>query len=187
MPLLPRRRLILGFCIFLLLEHSGAFGGTEREQTSFDADPSDPSNQVTRPVSLPGSVLQILAQDSQVAACRKENPIPSGTSLNSWFVASEIHLDGPDEADLVVLPVAQGDRFMCFHSVEGIGWFWVFCQVGGHYKLVLKTAGLGLVVRNARHHGYRDIQTGLAYGNYSSQTTYRFENGKYREYRSAAQ
>ena len=184
MPLLLWRRLILGSCLFLLLESSGALGKTGKEQTSFDADPS---SQVTRPVSLPGSVLQILAQDSEVAACRKENPVPSEASLASWFVASEIHLDGADEADLVVLPLAQGNLLMCFHSVEGIGWFWVFRQVGAHYELVLKAAGLGLVIRDVRHHGYRDIQSGFAFGTHSSQTTYRFENGEYRKYRSESQ
>jgi len=177
----------LGSCLFLLLEPAGVWGKTEKEQTSFDADPSDPSRQIARPVPLPDSVLQILSNDSEVVACRKENPIPPGASPASWFAASEIHLDGPREADLVVLPVAQGDRLMCFHSAEGIGWFWVFRQVGAHYALVLKTAGLGLAIRDARHNGYRDIQSGAAFGTHSSQTTYRFENGKYHEYRSDAQ
>ncbi len=172
---------MLGSCLFLLLESSGAWGKTEEEQTSFDADPS---SQITRPVPLPDSVLQILAQDSEVVACRKENPIASESSLASWFVASEIHLGRPDETDLIVLPLAQGNRLMCFHSVEGIGWFWVFRQVGAHYELALKTAGLGLSILDLRHHGFRDIRSGLAFGSYSSQTTYRFENGKYRKYRS---
>lgn len=110
-----------------MLESSEALGKTEKEQTSFDADPD--FAQVTRPARLPDSVLQILARDSEVAACEKENPISLTTSLASWFVASEIHLDGPDEVDLVVLPTAQGNRLMCFHSAEGIGWFWVFRQV----------------------------------------------------------
>lgn len=184
MPLIPWRRLILASYLFLLLEPSGAWGKTEKEQTSFDADSS---SQITHPVRLPASVLQILAQDSEVAACRKENTIPSGVSPASWFVASEIHLGGPDEVDMVVLPAAQGKRFLCFHSVEGIGWFWVFRQVGAHYELVLKTAGLGLIIRDTRHQGYRDIQSGAAFGMHSSQTTYRFENGKYREYRNEAQ
>jgi hypothetical protein len=174
----------LGSCLFLLLQPSEVWGKTEKEQTSFDADPS---RQITRPVPLPDSVLQILAQDSEVVACRKENPVPRGASLASWFVASEIHLDEAGEADLVVLPVAEGNRFLCFHSAEGIGWFWVFHQVGAHYELVLKTAGLGLTVRDARHNGFRDIQSGAAFGTHSSETTYRFENGKYREYRSEAQ
>jgi hypothetical protein len=178
------RRLTVVSCLFLLLEPFGAWGKTEREQTSFDAEPSSP---ITRAVSLPESALQILAQDSTVVACMKESPIPSEASLASWFIASEIHLDGSDEADLVVLPVAQGVPPMCFHSVEGIGWFWVFRQVHAHYELVLKTSGLGLFIRDARHHGYRDIQSGAAFGTHSSQTTYRFDNGKYREFRSETQ
>ena len=75
---------------------------------------------------------------------------------------------------------------MCFDSAEGIGWFWVFHQVGAHYELVLKTAGLGFIIRDARHHGYRDIQSAMEFRSHSSQTNYRFENGKYREYRSEA-
>jgi len=184
MLLLPWRRLILVSCLFLVLEPLGVWGKTGKEQTSFDADSS---RQITRPVDLPGSVLRILAQDNEVVACMKDNPIPPEASLASWFMASEIHLNGPDEADLVVLPVAQGSLYMCFHSVEGIGWFWVFRQVGAHYELVLRTAGLGLIIRDARHAGYRDIQTGAAFGMHSSQITYRFENGKYREYRREAQ
>lgn len=182
--MLPWRHLVLGSCLFLFLEPSGLGGKTRKEQTSFDADPSA---QITRPVPLPDSVLQILAQDSEVVACRQENPLPPGTSLASWFVASEIHLDGPHEADLVVLPLSQGNLLLCFHSAEGIGWFWVFHQVGAHYELVLKTAGLGLIIRDVKHRGYRDIWSGAAFGTHSSETTYRFENGKYREYRRQAQ
>ena len=88
---------------------------------------------------------------------------------------------------LLYYPSRKGIVSMCFYSVEGISWFWVFRQVGAHYELALKTAGLGLIIRDARHRGYRDIQSGLAFGMHSSQTTYRFENGKYREYRSEAQ
>jgi hypothetical protein len=175
---------MLRSCLFLILLLSVASGKTEREQTSFDANGSP---EVTRPIPLPNSVLGILAQDKDVVACREENPTPLGASLDSWFAASEVHLDGPTEADLVVLPVAQGTRYSCFHSVEGIGWFWVFRRIGARYELVLKAAGLGLTIRDARHQGYKDIQTGSAFGTHISQTTYRFENGKYSEYQREAQ
>lgn len=181
---LPWRRLILPPCLFLLLEPSGAWGKAGSEQTSFDADASQ---QIAHPLPLPDSVLRVLSHDDVVMACRKENPIPPGASLASWFAASEVHLDGPDEADLVVLPVAKGRPYLCFHSIEGVGWFWVFRQIGADYQLVLKTAGLGLIIRDARHHGYRDIQSGTAFGTHRSQTTYRFENGQYRKDRSEAQ
>jgi hypothetical protein len=182
--LLPWKRFILGSCLFILLDPSAALGKAEKEQTSFDADPS---RHIARPVRLPESVEQILAQDSEVVTCKNENPIPPGSSLASWFVASEIHLHGPDETDLVVLPVAEGTPLLCFHSAEGIGWFWVFRPVAAQYELVLKTAGLGLIIRDTRHHGYRDIQSGAAFGMHSSQTNYRFDNDKYSEYRSEAQ
>lgn len=182
--LLPAwRRPVPGTCLVLLLLISVASGKTEKEQTSFDTNGSP---EITRPIPLPDSVLEILAHDNEVVACREGNPTPPGASLDSWFAASEIHLNGPDEVDLVVLPVAQGTRYSCFHSAEGIGWFWVFRKVGAHYELVLKTTGLGLVIRNTRHNGYRDIQSDAAFGTHSSQTTYRFEHGKYREYQSEA-
>jgi hypothetical protein len=175
---------VLACCIVVSLEASDIWGSTSQEQTTFDANDAQ---QITRPVPLPNSVLRILAEDKEVMACMKENPIQRRESLASWFIASEIHLNGPDEADLVALPMAQRSPLDCFHSVEGIGWFWVFRPVGARYQLVLKTAGLGLIIRDARHGGYRDIQTGAAFGTHSSQITYRFENGKYREYRRKAQ
>jgi hypothetical protein len=150
-----------------------------REQTVFDADPSVP---IVRPIALPNGAAQILAKDDNVVACMKDNPIPQAASLASWFTASEIHLNGPNEADLVVLPAAQNSPFICFHSVEGIGWFWVFRQIGGRYELVLKTAGLGLTVLESRHSGYRDILSGGQVGAFATQSSFRFENGRYREH-----
>lgn len=165
-------------CILLSLESSTVWGSAKPEQTVFESDPSQP---ITRPMPLPDAVLQILAEDNGVASCVKDNPIPSGRSLASWFAASEVHLKGFDEADLVVLPVSQGDSYMCFHSVEGMGWFWVFRQTGGQYELALKTAGLGLTVLDRRHNGYRDIQSGSQVGKFATVVSFRFENGRYRE------
>jgi hypothetical protein len=156
-----------------------ALGATRQEQSVFNADPSE---QVTHPIRVPNAVLQLLAKDTAVAACMKDNPIAPGGSLTSWFTASEIHLNGPDEADLVVLPVAQGDAFMCFHSVEGVGWFWVFREAAGQYELVLKTAGLGLSVLDTRHNGYKDIRSDGQVGKWSTRTTFRFTGGRYQEF-----
>jgi hypothetical protein len=146
---------------------------------------ADPSERVIRPVPVPNAVLQILERDTTVAACMNDNPIPRGESLTSWFTASEIHLNAPDEADLIVLPVAQGDAYICFHSVEGIGWFWVFRQAAGRYELVLKTAGLGLSVLDTRHNAYRDIRSDGQVGKWSTTATFRFEDGHYREYQKS--
>jgi len=159
---------------------SVALGATRQEQSEFNADPSE---RVTHPIHVPNAVLQVLAKDTAVAACMKDNPIAPGESLSSWFTASEIHLNGSDEADLVVLPVAQGDAYMCFRYFEGIGWFWVFRPIGDRYELVLKTAGLGISVLDTRHNGYRDIRSVGQVGEWSTTTTFRFKDGHYREFK----
>ena len=179
-----RNRLIFVSCVLLSLGASAVWGGTSKEQTVFEAAPYQ---RIRHPVHLPQDVLQLLAKDNHVSDCMKDNPIPRSGSLANWFTASEIHLSKPTEDDLVVLPTAQGHPHLCFHSVEGIGWFWVFRQVGAHYELVLKTAGLGLTIRDTRHNGYKEIQSGAAFGTHRSETTYRFENGTYREFRRDAQ
>jgi hypothetical protein len=165
--------------IVLPLAASMVFGATAQEQSVFNADPSE---RLARPISVPGAVLEILAKDDTVAACEKDNPVPRGSSLASWFAASEIHLNGSDEADLVILPIAQGNPFMCFHSVEGIGWFWVFRPIGTRYELVLKTAGLGLSVLDSRHNGYRDIQSSGQVGKRSTRIGFGFDGKTYQKY-----
>jgi len=59
---------------------------------------------VQRPVELPRAALDALSEDSRVARCLGRNGLSAKQLPSNWFVASEIHLDGPDEADLVVLP-----------------------------------------------------------------------------------
>jgi hypothetical protein len=167
-------------CALLSLGASVGWGSVAQEQTVFDADPSEP---ITHPIALPNGAAQILAKDNGVLACMKDHLIPLGGSLASWFTASEIHLNGPHEADLLVLPVAQDSLYMCFHSAEGIGRFWVFRQAAGRYELVLETAGLGLTVLESRHNGYRDIQSGGQVGAFVTGRTFRFENGRYHEYK----
>jgi hypothetical protein len=172
--------LVWSSCL-LLLGASIALGTTTQEQTTFYADPSEP---LVRPIPVPDAVLQILARDAAVVACMKDNPMPRGRSLSAWFMASEVHLNGSDRADIVVLPVGtQGESYMCFRSVEGIEWFWVFRHIGGRYELVLKTAGLGLSVLDTRHNGYRDIRSDGQVGKWSTTTTFRLGDGHYREYR----
>lgn len=173
------KTLLLLLLLFSAGSHAQISGATRREQPEFNADPSE---QVTHPIHVPNAVLQLLAKDTAVAACMKDNPIAPGGSLTSWFTASEIHLNGPDEADLVVLPIAQGDALMCFHSVEGVGWFWVFRRAAAQYELVLKTAGLGLSVLDTRHNGYKDIRSDGQVGKWSTRTTFRFTGGRYQEF-----
>lgn len=170
---------LLILCALLSQGGSVGWGSVAQEQAVFYADPSEP---IAHPIDLPDGAAQVLAKDDNVVACLKDNPIPQGESLASWFTASEIHLHGPNEADLIVLPLAQDSPYMCFHSAEGVGRFWIFRQVGRRYELVLKTAGLGLTLLESRHNGYRDIQSGGQVGASVTRSSFRFESGRYHEY-----
>lgn len=171
-------------CLMLVLGGSPSTLSTERQQqTDFNVNASTSEPLVKKSIPVPDAVLQILREDDTVRACMKDNAIPAGGSLASWFVGSEIHLSGPTEADLVVLPVAERNAYRCFHSAEGIGWFWIFRPIGQHYEMLLKASGLGLQVLETRHHGYRDIRTGGQVGKFGTEVIFRLIEGRYQEYR----
>lgn len=176
-----RKRVYAGgvACLILLLEASISLRAASFVQSEFYADPSE---RITRPLPVPESVLQILAGEDVVTACMKDTPILRGRPLAAWFVASEIHLNDSSEPDMIVLPSSQAP-FLCFHSAEGIGRFWAFRRTNGGYDLALTTSGLSLSVLDTKHNGYRDIRSGGQVGKFGTTTIFRFESGRYREYR----
>jgi hypothetical protein len=78
----------------------------------------------------------------------------------SWFVASEIHLDGVHEDDLIVQPRDLGQSPSPNHFLFGarIVPFWVLLGAAGKYRLVLGVRADGLDVLDSRTNGYKDIQ-----------------------------
>jgi hypothetical protein len=107
---------------------------------------------VAEPVVVPEDVLQILRKTNYVLTCLKERQAPSDIPA-SWFVGSRIHLDGPDEPDLVVLP-ANG----CLLGAN-VAPFWVFRRTARGFELVLEISVHDLRVLKGRSNGYRDIET----------------------------
>ena len=157
----------------------------KEEQSSFGTEDVPGTPRVVLPLPVPDSVVQSLETDENVRSCLQENPLDPGQSLGSWFIASEIHLAGPAEDDLVVVPSFKSSESMCFQSVAGIGWFWVFRRVDTRYQLALKAAGNGLEVLGTRSSGYRDIQTstlGQA-GRHLTTMIFRFDGTRYQKYR----
>jgi len=152
-----------------------------RERTQFSTG-DDP--RVDRPVPLPDDVIQILQQDEQVKSCLTDNQLEPGENLSSWFLASQISLASEDERDLVVMPnESRGPTILCFQSVEGIGWFWVFRERNHRYELALKAAGLGLRVLKSKHKGHRDVETGATIARYVTTYTYCFDGTRYAEFK----
>ena len=183
---MQRKLLFSAALLILSCEQVGAYRQGQQEQTSFGTEVVPGEQRVKRPVPVSDTILQILRTDDAVKSCLEYNPLPAGQSLGLWFIASEIHLDGPAEADLVVVPRLRGEETLCFQSVEGIGWFWIFRPTGSGYTLALKAAGNGLWVLKTRHNGYRDVQSGSIgqAGRFVTTITFRFDRGQYRESRN---
>jgi hypothetical protein len=155
---------------------------TKDEQSTFGTEEVPGSPFVKRPAPVPDAVLQILKEDIDVKGCLSDNPLPAGQSLASWFVGSKIHLDGPSESDLVVVPRPDNE---CFHSAAGIGTFWIFRRVRDEYELVLKALGNGLAILGAKHNGYRSIQTGTIgqAGRQFTTIVFQFDGKLYQKYK----
>jgi hypothetical protein len=186
-----RKRSVIALSLLLtaamLLQSQIAAHHRRQEQSSFgtEEDPGEPA--VTRPLPVPDAVMQTLMLDDNVKGCLSYNPLAPGQFLNSWFIASEIHLGGPSEIDLVIIPIPRAHEpdYGCFHSVEGVGWFWVYRKIGDRYRLVLRAAGNGLDILKTRTNGYRNIQArsiGMA-GRYVTTVTFCFDGKLYRKCR----
>ena len=163
---------------FLLLVAVTACAGAQTpkkendpEQTTFGADPP-PQEFMRKPVQVPPAALQVL-RDSLgrgTLNCLKHNGVTTDDVPALWFVASEIHLDGPEEIDLIVqpnLPKIGTDELphhQAFGCVLGanVGPFWVLKNTNGRYGLLLATYALGLEVLDSRSNFYRDIQATAA-------------------------
>lgn len=140
------------------------------EQTSFGADVG-PREFMRKPIEIPVAALEVLrdtlSMDRGTVNCLKKEDIAPEQVPASWFLASETHLDGPGEIDLIVQPnlpkIPPGGppnvpEARCLLGAN-VGPFWVLRNTRGRYGLLLETYALGLEVLDSRANGYRDIQT----------------------------
>jgi hypothetical protein len=86
----------------LLAQSSKSSAPSQSEQSDFGIELE--AEPVQRPVELPRAALDALTEDNRVARCLEKNSLSPSELPSNWFVASGIHLDGPDEVDLIVLP-----------------------------------------------------------------------------------
>jgi hypothetical protein len=157
--------------IVCLLEISGngqnAKNTESKEQCLFGAD----DTTVEQPVALPTGALQVLRKDEQVLLSLKAEGKSADELTPMSFLASEIHLDGTGETDLIVIGVGK-------LRGASVSTFWVFRQSQG-YDLVLKVVARGLRVVSTKWKGYRIIEAGSALSSTSNTTRYRFDGKKY--------
>jgi hypothetical protein len=156
----------------------------EQEQSTFGCD--DPPIQ--RPAKLSRAALDALSKDKRVASCLKRNNLNPQELPADWFVASEIHLDGPDERDLVVLPggrlpdtpPGEISENACLVGAN-VDQMWVLRDVQNNFQLVLSQIALTLEVLQARTNGLRDIQVSAVAGMaYDDSIVYKFDGQTYK-------
>src|ERR1700730_16924172 len=115
-------------CAFwvLAIEAQTQKSAPTKEQTDFGAE----DNRWERPVPLPTDVLQTL---------RKTNHANASEYSDNSFLASEIHLGGPHEADLIIKGI---NNLTLPHGAL----FWVFRPGPNGHKLILGAGGDALSV-----------------------------------------
>jgi hypothetical protein len=129
---------------------------------------------VQHPVSLPPGILKILAQDSDVQQIQKAFRLTSVPS--DWFVASVVHLAGPNEDDFVIIgtgPIlgANVTTFWCLRPSHD-----------GDFELLLTIAAHDLTIKDERSGGYRNIEVTAATAVRVSKVLYKFADEKYRRW-----
>jgi hypothetical protein len=168
----------------------------EPEQTTFGSEAAPGEALIKKPVEIPDGTLQFLRDTlgrGTVNCIKNVNGLTPEQVPASWFVASRIHLDGPNEADLIVRPKDLGERpsrNRCLFGAHAVP-FWVLRNRDGKYDLLLQTGGDGLQVLDSRTKGYRDIKAlGLTAVSITF-LTYQFDGEKYqpskREEKSAGE
>jgi hypothetical protein len=144
-------------------------GVAAAEQRSFSAE----DENVRRPIPLAPEIARILAKDPGVREIIKNQDLSPAELPPSWFLASEVHLNGPKEKDVLV--IGQG-------PIQGanITAFWVLRPGPDGFELILNTYAHDLIVKDTRSRGYRDIQVMRATAVQVSTTLYKFDGGSYK-------
>jgi hypothetical protein len=146
------------------------------EQTLFSAEDESPE----RPVKLSDGVLELLRKDEQVLRYLAVAQKSADELTTESFLASEVHLDGPTEVDLIVM----GDGRL---RGANVATFWIFRKLPEGYRLVFKIATFGLTVERSRWKGLRNISIASPIAGYSVENFFRFNGEKYEHFRTKSE
>ena len=154
----------------------------QREQTTFASDTNEP---VQKPAEVPDEVLQILRDNlgrGVVNCIENDAGLTPQQVPASWFVASEIHLDGRGEVDLIVRPqdmIQSQSLNRCLFGAHAVP-FWDIGQIGSKYELLFNALADGLRILNSRRNGYRNIQIWSLTAVTLTTSTLKFDGYQYR-------
>lgn len=139
------------------------------EQSLFGAE----DVAVDRPIGVPEGALQVLRKDEQILRYLEARGKSADELTTESFLASEIHLDGPDEIDLVVM---GNDRL----RGANVATFWVFRKLTNSFSLVLKTSAHDLRIQKTKWNHFRNIQTASPIAGEAYFAVYKFDGQQYK-------
>jgi hypothetical protein len=146
----------------------------QREQSSFSMEQE--IVPIVKPATLSEGALRALEKDADIASCMENENLSPGQLPFSWFIGSQIHLDGPDEIDLIVLPNLTANT--CFVGPYTAK-FWVLRMTRKGYELALSVHTHGMEVLKRSWKGYRDIETTVSTLHGTTTTLFRFDGKQY--------
>jgi hypothetical protein len=149
--------------------------GAEPEQVRFSAG----DESVERPIRIPDEIVEILKNDGGVRQVLESEHLAPGKLPMSWFAASEVHLAGPKEKDIVVVGVGKLKR-------ANVAAFWVFRPMHLGYEVLLTAIEHDLTITEERWKGYRIIKTSAVTATSLRSAAYRFEGGQYKIFKETA-
>ena len=135
---------------------------------------------IYRPADIPQDAWKILQKDSYVQNVLDYENLTAEQLPRSWFLASAVHLDGPQENDLLVI---ANNKLMGANVTT----FWLFTQTPKGMKLVLTAPAHDLFIKSSRSHGHRDIHMVKMTGARILSTTFRYDGNQFRESSSSNQ
>lgn len=165
------------------LEAQEASKNLQAEQTSFGIEAAPGEKLIDKPVSIPEEALRALKiSDTLLGHCYGHRLTKPKSVLTSWFIGSEVHLAGPDEVDLIVMPrdmnVSPSPN-VCLLGAHTAP-FWVLRKRNGKYEMLFETDAEYLEILDSKTNGYRDIEEETYFISATVTNTNRFDGKKYR-------
>ncbi len=128
---------------------------------------------------LPDSVVAALAADPDIRAMIGAANPSVVEPPRSWFLASAIHLAGPEEEDLVVIgrPPILG---------ANVTTFWIFRPRRDGFELLLTASAHDISIKNRRFNSYREVDVFSATAVRLVTVRYRLEGATYKAYKTSS-
>ena len=152
--------------LIMLLILLALMNGTSAAQKHFFFDGPEDFRQ---PAKLPDATHAFLAGElARIPGC-DEKPSTETPSFRAW----RINLGAKRRA--LIVRVYED----CSHSADGF-WFWIVLKNRSGYRSLLRAGSVSLTVRRVRTHGFPDIETNSATGQFNYKNIYKFNGTVYK-------